>query len=62
MDNFPCLVIRRICDYADTHKNTHWQSYAAGTSAAFARELLETMPPCYVELTPTIVESMLVGM
>ena len=21
MDNFPCLVIRGICDYADTHKN-----------------------------------------
>ena len=21
MDNFRCLVIRRICDYADSHKN-----------------------------------------
>src|SRR5258706_11972758 len=21
MDNFPCLVIRGICDYADSHKN-----------------------------------------
>ena len=28
MDNFPCLVIRGICDYADTHKNKRWQPYA----------------------------------
>ena len=24
MDNFPCLVIRGICDYADSHKNKQW--------------------------------------
>ena len=24
MDNFPCLVIRGICDYADSHKNKRW--------------------------------------
>jgi nucleoside phosphorylase len=40
MDNFPCLVIRGICDYADSHKNKIWQPYAAATAAAFARELL----------------------
>jgi nucleoside phosphorylase len=40
MDNFRCLVIRGICDYADTHKNKIWQPYAAATAAAFARELL----------------------
>jgi nucleoside phosphorylase len=40
MDNFPCLVIRGICDYADSHKNKIWQPYAAATAAALARELL----------------------
>ena len=40
MDHFPCLVIRGICDYADSHKNKIWQSYAAATAAALARELL----------------------
>lgn len=40
MDNFPCLVIRGICDYADSHKNKTWQPYAAATAAAVARELL----------------------
>jgi hypothetical protein len=25
MNNFPCFVIRGICDYADTHKNVLWQ-------------------------------------
>jgi nucleoside phosphorylase len=39
-DDFPCLVIRGICDYADSHKNKIWQPYAAATAAAVARELL----------------------
>jgi nucleoside phosphorylase len=40
MDNFRCLVIRGICDYADSHKNKIWQPYGAATAAAFARALL----------------------
>ena len=40
MDDFPCLVVRGICDYADNHKNKHWQPYAAATAAAYAKELL----------------------
>ncbi|KAI1055710.1 hypothetical protein LB506_009171 [Fusarium annulatum] len=44
MNNFPCLVIRGICDYADSHKNKDWQPYAAATAAAFAKELLSIMP------------------
>ncbi len=44
MNNFPCLVIRGICDYADTHKNKRWQGYAAATAAAFAKELLGFIP------------------
>jgi nucleoside phosphorylase len=38
MDNFPCLVVRGICDYADSHKNKDWQRYAAAVAAAYAKE------------------------
>ncbi|KAK1238471.1 hypothetical protein MKX07_006617 [Trichoderma sp. CBMAI-0711] len=44
MNRFPCLVIRGICDYADSHKNASWQPYAALTAAAYARELLSVVP------------------
>ncbi|KAK7949523.1 hypothetical protein PG988_016162 [Apiospora saccharicola] len=44
MDNLECLPIRGICDYSDSHKNKAWQDYAAATAAAYARELLETIP------------------
>lgn len=44
MNGFPCLVIRGICDYADSHKNKTWQPYAAATAAAYAKELLLTIP------------------
>ncbi|KAK1968382.1 hypothetical protein LY78DRAFT_729558 [Colletotrichum sublineola] len=43
MDNFPCLVIRGICDYADSHKTKEWQPYASATAAAYAKELLLIM-------------------
>ncbi|OLN95527.1 Kinesin light chain 4 [Colletotrichum chlorophyti] len=45
MNNFSCIVIRGICDYADAHKNKRWQPYAAATAAAYAKELLSTIPP-----------------
>ncbi|KAJ6194501.1 kinesin light chain [Bipolaris maydis] len=45
MNSFPCLVIRGICDYADSHKNKLWQPYAAGTAAAYAKEVLLAVPP-----------------
>jgi nucleoside phosphorylase len=44
MNTFPCLVIRGICDYADSHKNDTWQRYAAATAAACARELFPHIP------------------
>jgi nucleoside phosphorylase len=45
MDSFRCLVIRGICDYADSHKNKIWQPYAAATAAAYAKKLLSIIPP-----------------
>ncbi|KAK6517938.1 SH3 and multiple ankyrin repeat domains protein 2 [Arthrobotrys conoides] len=43
MNDLPCLVIRGICDYSDSHKNKEWQGYAAATAASYAREVLLTM-------------------
>ncbi|EPS42586.1 hypothetical protein H072_3388 [Dactylellina haptotyla CBS 200.50] len=45
MSNFPCIVIRGICNYADSHKNDDWEQYAAIVAAAFAKELLGYVQP-----------------
>ncbi|CAG8934788.1 unnamed protein product [Penicillium salamii] len=51
MDQFPCLVIRGICDYADSHKTKEWQGYAASTAAAYAKELLSVVSVPHTEST-----------
>jgi nucleoside phosphorylase len=43
-DELSCVVIRGVCDYADSHKNKRWQPYAAATAAAYAKELLSIIP------------------
>lgn len=48
MNDLPCVVIRGICDYADSHKNDAWHGYAATTAAAYAKELLGVMSPTEV--------------
>ncbi|KAL2846902.1 purine and uridine phosphorylase [Aspergillus pseudoustus] len=52
MGDFPCLVIRGICDYADSHKNKQWQPYAAAVAAAYAKELLSVIPMTQVATAP----------
>lgn len=44
MNQLPCLVIRGICDYSDSHKNKDWQGYAALTAAAYGKLLLSVVP------------------
>ena len=39
---------------ADSHKNRIWQPYAAATAAAYAKELLITIPPAEVTRLPAI--------
>ena len=46
--DFPCIVIRGICDYSDSHKNKHWQGYAALTAASYTKELLGYIPVGHV--------------
>jgi nucleoside phosphorylase len=54
LESFPCIVIRGICDYADSHKNKVWQDHAAAVAAAFAKELLSIVPAQQVEQMPAI--------
>lgn len=49
MNDLPCLLIRGICDYSDSHGNTEWQGYAAMTAAAYARQLLGQIAQTVVE-------------
>ncbi|KAJ4017461.1 hypothetical protein NW761_015121 [Fusarium oxysporum] len=53
MNNFPCLVIRGICDYSDSHKNDEWHRYAALAAVAYARELLHVLKPRKVTALPS---------
>jgi hypothetical protein len=43
-NDFPCLVIRGICDYADSGESKECQEHAAAVAAAFAKELLSVVP------------------
>ena len=54
MNSFPCLIVRGICDYADSHKNKAWQEHAAAVAAAFAKEFLLRVPQCEVDQLPSI--------
>ena len=54
MNSFPCIVIRGICDYADSHKSKDWQEYAAAVAAGFAKELLGHVQPSDVDREQTV--------
>ncbi|KAK6356022.1 hypothetical protein TWF718_000395 [Orbilia javanica] len=44
MEDFPCIVIRGISDYADSSKNDDWREYAATIAAAYAKDFLRCLP------------------
>lgn len=44
LKEYDFIVVRGVCDYADSHKNKKWQDYAAATAAACAKELLSLFP------------------
>ncbi|KAI8272461.1 Kinesin light chain [Colletotrichum sp. SAR11_57] len=56
MNHFPCMVIRGICDYSDSHKNKEWQGFAAMTAAAYAKDLILQIAPTSVEAEKPIGE------
>lgn len=54
MDEIPCLVIRGICDYADTHKQDGWHYYAATVAAAYCKTILSKVDYQDVEETSSM--------
>lgn len=56
MNHFPCLVVRGICDYSDSHKNKDWQGFAAMMAAAYAKDLLRQIPPNKIEAEAKLVD------
>lgn len=40
-DEVPCLVVKGVCDYADSHKNKQWQNFAAATAASVMKAILD---------------------
>lgn len=44
-DELPCIIVKGVCDYADSHKNKKWQQFSAATAASAAKALLS----CYIK-------------
>lgn len=44
-DSLPCVIIKGVCDYADSHKNKIWQNYAAATASSCAKAFLICWTP-----------------
>lgn len=61
MNNFPCLIIRGICNYCDSHESKEWQGYAAMIAAAYAKDLLSRMTPYQVEAEKKLSEIQTTG-
>lgn len=53
-DSRPCVIIKGVSDYADSHKNDIWHAYAAATAAACTKAFLELWIPSDPVVTPPI--------
>ncbi|KAK6501310.1 hypothetical protein TWF481_009151 [Arthrobotrys musiformis] len=54
-DDFPCIVVRGICDYSDDHKNEVWKPYSSVVAASYAKDLLRVIKAGAVAaLTPVV--------
>jgi nucleoside phosphorylase len=40
-ENFPSMLVKAVCDYADSRKNKEWQGYAAAAAAACTKAVLK---------------------
>ncbi|KAH0425739.1 hypothetical protein CcaCcLH18_10784 [Colletotrichum camelliae] len=39
-DEIPCIIVKSVCDYADSHKNKKWQGFAAVAAASATKAIL----------------------
>ncbi|KAG9952733.1 purine and uridine phosphorylase, partial [Aureobasidium melanogenum] len=51
-DNLPCIVVKGVCDYSDSHKNKMWQNYAAATAASATKAFLDHWTPRQHNIIP----------
>lgn len=51
-DSRPCVIIKGVSDYADSHKNDIWHAYAAATAASCTKAFLELWIPSDPPVTP----------
>ncbi|KXJ88349.1 phosphorylase superfamily protein [Microdochium bolleyi] len=42
-EELPCIVVKGVCDYADSHKAKGWQPFSAASAAAVTKALLSTI-------------------
>ncbi|KAJ5347797.1 uncharacterized protein N7506_001050 [Penicillium brevicompactum] len=59
--HFPCLLVRGISDYCDSHKNRVWWGYASIVAAACAKDLLKHINPRQLEQEAKIGDILLNG-
>ncbi|KAH0445690.1 hypothetical protein KCU90_g165, partial [Aureobasidium melanogenum] len=43
MNTLPCLVVKGIADYADTHRNNEWKGFAVLAASAYTKQLLSIL-------------------
>ncbi|KKP03395.1 hypothetical protein THAR02_04477 [Trichoderma harzianum] len=43
-DELPCIIVKGVSNYADSHGSKHWQDFAAATAACVAKALVEQYP------------------
>ncbi|KAJ5623413.1 hypothetical protein N7490_012018 [Penicillium lividum] len=53
-DTIPCVIIKGVCDYADSHKNKLWQEYAAMAAATSAKAFLRHWTSTFILLLEEI--------
>ncbi|KAH8647761.1 nucleoside phosphorylase domain-containing protein [Xylariales sp. PMI_506] len=57
-ENFPTVVIKAVCDYADSHERKEWQKYASCCAAAcmkaFLMEWTAVDAPCRQDVAGTV--------
>lgn len=57
LDGLEYMVIRGICDYADSHKNKKWQEYAAARAAACFKAILGGLPTHDISRPPSSIST-----
>jgi nucleoside phosphorylase len=40
-DEVPCILVKSVCDYADSHKNKKWQPFAAAAATSAVKAMLK---------------------